>query len=205
MASEVAAVFDVAAAIAAMAATGVGTEMKINEALSDYTNAITDVQERSTESADEAQRKIGTTRSEGILTLREQAAQTGFEGRMAMTAAEMAASREEARLGASGVRAKGSPLAAAQQNVDLAYAAADRQIESGNAQMKIGGLRLTHSLGDISAQSTLLTSEYSRQSAELTRKKTELEKNKAKMIAVAVAGGLPGIASSFYNASKLFS
>ncbi|KKL79100.1 hypothetical protein LCGC14_2018270, partial [marine sediment metagenome] len=104
----------------------------------DYNQAITDIQARSAATTAEATRRIGTTKEEGVLSLKEQGAQAAFEGRMAMTQAEMVASSEEAKLGASGVRAKGSPLAAAQQNVDLAFAAADRTIERGSAGMAMG-------------------------------------------------------------------
>lgn len=101
----------------------------------------------------ERNRRIGALKEEGVLSLKEQGAQAAFEGRMATTQAEMIASSEEARLGTSGVRAKGSPLLAAQQNVDLAFAAADRTIERGRAGMAVGGVRLKTGLTGISEQS----------------------------------------------------
>jgi len=89
---------------------------------------------------------------------------------MAMTGAEKAASAEEAGLGAAGVRAKGSPLMAAQQNVDLAFAAAERTIETGRAGVALGGVRLKTGLADIGAATSLLTEQYKRQIAEYLRK-----------------------------------
>ncbi len=144
------------------------------ETVGDYYAAIEQVQERSAEASAEAQRRIGTTKEEGVMSLKEQGAQTAFEGRTAMTQAEMVASSEEAKLGASGVRAKGSPLLAAQQNVDLAFAAADRTIEKGSAGMALGGLRFGTAMADIGAQETMLTSEYARQKKEMKRKMKEL-------------------------------
>ncbi|HEC61758.1 MAG TPA: hypothetical protein ENI27_05830 [bacterium] len=204
MASEAAAVFDMAMAVAAMAAQGVGTRMKIEEGIADYNQAITDIQARSAATTAEATRRIGTTKEEGVLSLKEQGAQAAFEGRMAMTQAEMVASSEEAKLGASGVRAKGSPLAAAQQNVDLAFAAADRTIERGSAGMAMGGVRLKTGLADIGAQETLLTAEYARKRAGMLRKRDELQKNKTAMVALAVVGGAPSLGTSFYNLTNTF-
>ncbi len=191
-----------AADVAAVAATAVGTGMKIDEGIGDYSQAIEDVKARSGEISAEASRRIGTTKEEGILSLKEQGAQTAFEGRMAMTQAEMVASSEEAKLGASGVRAKGSPLLAAQQNVDLAFAAADRTIEKGSAGVAIGGLRLKTGLADIGAEESMLTAQYSRRQTELERKKKELKENRGKMIAISALGGAAGFASSFYGASR---
>ncbi len=157
-----------------MISANVAAGQEKQEAIGDYYAAIEQVQERSAETSAEATRRIGTTKEEGILSLKEQGAQAAFEGKMAMTQAEMIASSEEAKLGASGVRAKGSPLLAAQQNVDLAFAAADRTIEKGSAGVALGGLKFGTAMADISAQETLLTSEYSRQEKELKRKLKEL-------------------------------
>ncbi len=188
-----------ALSIAAIAAQAIGTKMKIDEGIGDYSRAIADVKARSGEISAEASRRIGTTKEEGILSLKEQGAQAAFEGRMAMTQAEMVASSEEAKLGASGVRAKGSPLLAAQQNVDLAFAAADRTIQKGSAGVALGGVRLKTGMADIGAQASMLTSEYARKQAEAERKKAELKANRTKMIAVAAAGGFGSLATSFYN------
>ncbi len=204
MPSEAAAVFDVGAAIVAMEAQAKATSMRIEEGVRNYTQAINELQARGGEMQAEASRRIGTTRQEGVLTLKEQGAQGAYEGRMAMTQAEMVASSEEAKLGASGVRATGSPLAAAQQNVDLASAAADRTIERGNAGMAVGGLRLGNSMADIQAQSTLLTADYTRQGTELARKRKELLDNRDMMVTLARAGGAAALGTSFYNLSKAF-
>lgn len=140
------------------------------EAVADYWAAIEELEAQSTEARGESGRQIGILKEEGVLSLKEQGAQAAYEGRMAMTAAEMTASAEEARLGASGVRMAGSPLLAAQQNVDLAFAAADRTIERGSAGMTLGGLKLKTGLADIEAATTLLTDRYSRQIKEYKRK-----------------------------------
>ncbi len=191
-----------AADVAAMAATGVGVGMKIDEGIGDYSAAIEKVKAQSGEVSAEADRRIGATKEEGILSLKEQGAQAAYEGKMAMTQAEMVASSEEAKLGASGVRAKGSPLLAAQQNVDLAFAAADRTIEKGSAGIALGGVRLKTGLADIGAQETMLTSEYARRQAEMERKKRELKENKGAMVALSVLGGAGGLASSFYSGGR---
>ena len=112
-AGAVAAWVNVGAQAAAIAAQGQGTAMKIKEGIRDYTQAVSDLTAKGTEAQQEAQRRIGTARAEGVLGLKEQGAQAAFEGRMAMTQAEMVASSEEAKLGASGVRSTGSPLTAA--------------------------------------------------------------------------------------------
>ncbi len=190
--------------IAAAVAQGQATEMKVDEGIEDYSRAIADVKARSGEVSAEAQRRIGTTKEEGILSLKEQGAQAAYEGKMAMTQAEMVASSEEAKLGASGVRAKGSPLLAAQQNVDLAFAAADRTIEKGSADIALGGVRLKTGLADIGAQETMLTSEYARTQAEQERKKKELQANRSDIIKWAKVGGLAGVASEFFNVAKSF-
>lgn len=159
---------------AGMISSSVAAGMEKEEAIEDYIAAIEQVQERMGEAKIEAARRIGTRKEEGVLSLKEQGAQAAYEGRMAMTQAEMVASSEEARLGASGVRPGGSPLLAAQQNVDLAFAAADRTIEKGRAGIAIGGVRFKTGLADITAQESLLTAEYARQQKELKRKLKEL-------------------------------
>ena len=176
-------------------------ELKIEEGISDYERAIRDVSQRSAETQIEAGRKQRALVTEGSMALREQGAQAAFEGRMAMTQAEMVASSEEARLGGSGVRAVGSPLLAAQQNVDLASAAADRRIESGNAGMALGGFRLGSTLQDIGAQSSLLTAEYRRKQNEMLFKRYELRRNKESMVGWAKAGSAIDFTSSFFGKS----
>lgn len=204
MASEVAAVFDVATAIAAMAAAGVATSMKIEEGISDYEHAMAQEQARIAETEAERDRRIAATKGEEVLALKEQGAQSAYESRLAYTQAELTASAVENKLGASGVRQTGSPLLAAQQQVDLAYAQADRTMGSGQAAMTLGGMKLGGQMADITAASTLATSEYNRRQAEMLRKKRELEANKGEMVALAVIGGAPALATSFYNAAKVF-
>ena len=192
----------VAAQVTAMAATAAGTDMQIGEAIADYNAEIGQVQARSAETADEANRRVEAQTKEGALALKERGAQSAFDSRMAMIGAERTASGQEARLGASGARAMGSPLLAAQQNVDIAFAAADRTVEKGNAGMKLGGLQLESGLAGIRAQETLATNEYGRQITEATRQKTFLEDNRPWMVLQAGLGGLPGLASTFYKGSS---
>jgi len=196
---------DVAAQAAAWLASMGATKYKIEEGIADYGRAITDIKARIKETQAERDRRIAITKTEGVLGLKETAAQAGYEARTAMTQAEMIASSQEHRLGASGVRMHGSPLMAAQQQVDLAFAAADRTIEQGQAAVKMGGLKLGSALANIGAESSLLTAEYQRNQAELAFKKGELEANKAKMLLWVGLGGLPGLASSFYDTSKNWS
>ena len=146
------------------------TAAEIGETIEDYYAAIAETEKKIEETGGEAGRRIGTAKEEGLLSVKELGAQAAHEGRMAMTSAEMIASSEEARLGASGVRAKGSPLLAAQQNVDLAFAAADRTIEQGRSQVGLAGVKLKGGIGDIEAASSLLTERYRRQIQEYLRK-----------------------------------
>lgn len=123
----------------------------------------------------EAGRQIAKVKGEGVLSLQEQGAQTAYEARIAQTQAELTASAVENKLGASGVRQTGSPLLAAQQQVDLAYAQAERTTEAGAAALTLGGVRLAGSLSDISAMATLTTAEYNRRLASYRRKLGELQ------------------------------
>ena len=150
-------------------------EMSIEESIAAYHSSIADIKAQSADVSAEATRMIGAKKGEGILSLKEQGAQAAFEGKMAMTQAEMVASSEEAKLGASGVRSKGSPLFAAQQNADFAAAAADRTIQKGSTGMALGGVRLKTGLADIGAQETMLTREYTRRQKEMERRLAELQ------------------------------
>ncbi len=185
--------------VAALIAMGKGTAMKVDEAVGDYEREIVQIEARQGEVAGETARKIAGSRQEGVLALKEQGAQSAFESRMAMTQTELVTSGEESRLGKSGVRMGGSPLLAAQQNVDLAAASADRTVERGMAGMAIGGVRLQNTLSDITAQGSLVTSEFERRRKEARYKRKELKDNKTALVAVSAAGGLGGLATSFYN------
>ncbi len=149
--------------------------MSIEESIAAYQSSIADIKAKSADVSAEATRMIGAKKGEGILSLKEQGAQAAFEGKMAMTQAEMVASSEEAKLGASGVRSKGSPLFAAQQNVDQAAAAADRTIQKGSAGMALGGIKFGTAMADIGAQETMLTSEFARRQREMERRLKELQ------------------------------
>ena len=206
---------------AALYATAVGTRMKIDEGIADYGREITRLNAQKVEQAGEANRQIsaiaterdrvfGATTEEGTLSLQEAGRQASFRSQGAFTQAEQLASSEEARLGASGVRAGGSPLLAAQQNVDLAFAAAERVAESGRAGIQIGGVRLGNQLqgitaqaknqqANISARSTLVSSEFDRRTAENRFKRNELAENRNRLVILSALGGAAGVASSFYQ------
>lgn len=192
----------IAANVAALISTAAATKYKIEEGIGDYGRAMADINARIADTEDERDRRIEATRAEGVMALKERGAQAAFEGRMAMTQAEMIASSAEHAIGASGVRMRGSPLMAAQQNVDLAFAAADRTIEKGRAGMAMGGLQLKTGFENISNQTSLLTAEYQRRHAEMSFKQSELVRNKSKMVTWAGLGGMPGLASSFYEVAK---
>lgn len=204
-------------------------KLRIWEAYGDYLYGMKQLTEKQQDLSGEAarevakvqaegQRRIGTARAEGVMGLQEQGAQSAYESRMAMTRAELTAGAEVSRLGKSGVRMGGSPLLAAQQNVDLAYAAADRTAEQGRAGMAIGGLRLKNELGgisagtamqvaDINAEDTLLTRDYQRRIDEMNRKFEELQKNSGKMLAWAMLNDATAAAAGgmqLFNASKFF-
>jgi hypothetical protein len=193
---------NVALQAAAMAASGVGTGMRIEEAITDYSHEASNIEAQQAEISGEGGRKAAVAREEGVMALQEQGAQAAYETKLATVKTELVTSSEEAKLGKSGVRIGGSPLLAAQQNVNLAAAAADRTAESGMAGMALGGVKLKNQLGDITANQTLLTAEYERRRQEALRQQRYLEQNKGAMIGVAVAGGAPGLGTSFYNAGK---
>ena len=153
---------------------GQATEAQIGESIADYQEAITNTEAQLAEIESERTRQLGTIKGAGVLELKEQGAQSAYESRIAMTQAEMTASAVENKLGASGVRQTGSPLLAAQQQVDLAYAQADRTVESGRAAMTLGGAKLAGAMGDISAAATLATAEYQRRLATYRRKLTAI-------------------------------
>ena len=120
-----------------MVREGEATEAQIGESIADYQEAITNTEAQLAEVESERTRQIGTIKGVGVLELKEQGAQSAYESRLAMTQAAMTASAVENKLGASGVRQTGSPLLAAQQQVDLAYAQAERTVEAGRAAMTL--------------------------------------------------------------------
>ena len=176
--------------------------MKIQEAKADYAAEIQRLTqaERARERVMESE--IGRARELGITALTERGAQAEYETKMAAMKAEQAVSAGESRIGAGGIRASGTAVAAAQQQADIAYAGAQRTAEAGAAQMKIGGLQLKGQLLGGKEQESLLTLEYSQRITEQQRKKRELEANANAMINWALLGGLAGVTSSFYQASQ---
>jgi len=154
---------------------GQATEAQIGESIADYQEAITNTEAQLAEIESERTRQLGTIKGAGVLELKEQGAQSAYESRIAMTQAEMTASAVENKLGASGVRQTGSPLLAAQQQVDLAYATAERTVQAGGAAMTLGGVKLGGAMEDISAAATLATAEYQRRLATYRRKLTALQ------------------------------
>ena len=173
--SIAAGIFAIGAGIGSMVSESMSKSQRIAEARDDYKAAMKDIDAQIADAQAESERRIGTTKTEGIATLKEQGAQAGYETRLAYTQAELSAQSAEAQIATSGVKQKGSPLLAAQQQVDLAYAQAQRVGESGQAALKIGGLKLGTGLQDIRAEETLLTKELSRRRAELYRKKEALK------------------------------
>lgn len=176
-------------------------EMKIREAEKDYASEISRLETQKAAREAVAESEIGRGKEIGIGVLTERGAQAAFESQKAMREVEQTASAAEARIGASGVRVSGSALAAAQQDVDIAYAGAARVAEAGAAQMTIGGLQLKGQLKGAREQKSLLTMEYGQTITEQKRKLTELEKNATAMINLTLLGGLAGVYSSFYKSS----
>jgi len=185
----------------AQKATMKGMELKIEEAKTDYTKEIERLQEQLTARETVAASEIGRTRELGIAALTERGAQAAFESQKAMREVEQTASAAESRIGASGVRASGSALAAAQQDVDIAYAGAQRTAEAGEAAMKIGGLQLSGQLKGQAEQKTLLTLGYNQQITEQQRKLTELQGNAQQYLENIRLGGMAELTSSFYSPS----
>ncbi len=205
MASEVAAVVSVATTAASMVASGAATAMKIEEGIADYAAEINRQEEMRDARLSQMSASAGRTKEIGIESIGEGAEQAKYESETAMMKATMASSTETAKIGASGVKARGSALMAAQQTTDIAYAAADRTAEAGAAGIRIAGLQLGNQLQSAAGERSLLTLEYKQGLAEQQRKKDELEKNKWAMIAISLAGGAGALGTSFYNASKAFS
>lgn len=164
--------------------------MKIQEGLADYTEYLAQIEAAGTEQVSEGIRKGMQTRAEGIAAIGEMSRQAAYETKTAYMGAELTSSAQEAKLGASGVRATGSPLLAAQQMSDVAWGAAGEKGRAGAAGITLGGLKLGGSLADIRAQTTLLTSEYQRKLTSARRKKTELETNAPEMIRQANLGAI---------------
>jgi hypothetical protein len=136
----------------------------------------------------EGARRIRQTKVEGVANLKDLGKQAAFESGVAQTQAQMTASGQTAKLGASGARATGSPLLAAQQASDIARAAAGEKTRAGNAGIALGGLKLGGSLADIQAATTLLTSEYERKLATAKRKQKSLAENKEELVNAADTG-----------------
>ena len=184
---------------AALAANVLATGLKIDEGIADYEQALLDVQARRNETVNARNERVARIKEEGVATLREQGAQNAFEAKTAITAAELVAGAEESRLGRSGLQQRGSPLLAAQQNVDLAYAAADRSIEAAGNALTIGGLRLSNTIKEEKARTSVLTQEFGRQEADLTRKRDELSSGKAGYLLIAAAGGMASLGHTWYS------
>ena len=193
---------NIAFSIAEMVARGEAARMKISEATRDYAAEIKRLQEGQRAREQVMESEIGRARELGVTALTERGAQAEYETKMAAMKAEQAVSAGESRIGAGGIRASGTVLAAAQQQADIAYAGAQRTAEAGAAQMKIGGLQLKGQLLGGEEQKSLLTLQYSQALAEQKRKKAELESNASAMIAMAYAGGLAGVGSSFYQSTQ---
>ena len=88
---------------------------------------------------------------------------------------------------------------AAQQNVDLAFAAAERTIAAGTAAIKIGGLQLKGELETGKAQQSLLSQEYQQRITEQERKVAELHASEMDIVGYTLRGGLAGLGANFYS------
>jgi hypothetical protein len=182
-----------------LAAQGIATGMKIEEAKSDYQAQIDMLQTQKTAKISAMDEAAGRNKELGIAGINEKSASANYDTQMATMKAELTSSSAEAKLGASGVRAGGSALMAAQQQTDIAYAAADRTAEAGAAGVKIGGLQLGDTLKTAASQKSLLTLEYGQSITEAQRKKDYLNANEGAMMALGAVGGLAGLPSSFYQ------
>jgi hypothetical protein len=187
----------VAAGIANMAATN----MQINEGISDYSAEIGRMKEMRNARLTQMTGAEARAKEIGIAGLEEQAKAGEYETRTAMMKAEMTSSSAQARMGASGVKATGSALMGAQQATDIAYAAADRTAEAAASGINIGGLQLGNQLQTAEGQKSLLTLEYRQDIEQQERKKKDLQKNRAGMLAISAAGGALNAASTYYNAT----
>jgi len=198
-------ILDVGAATGAMFAQKAATRMKIDEAVRAYYRDIAELDAKISTQQGLTRASMDETRRIGVEELKEVGREAGFQARTGYTTAERLALSAENRIGASGVRAIGSPVMGAQQDVDLAFAAVDRNVERGESALKIGGLRLASSLAKEQRTSTALTEQWGRQRRRQQAELDELWANKETMEWLAFAGGLPGLTASFYNASQTFS
>jgi hypothetical protein len=194
------AVVETTLAVAAGIANVAATNMQVNEGIADYNAEISRMKEM--RNARLTQMEAGEARAKeiGIAGLTEQAKVGKYETETAMMKAEMTSSTAQARMGASGVKATGSALMGAQQTTDIAYAAADRTAEAAASGIRIGGLELGNKLQTAAGEQSLLTLEYRQNIEQQTRKKKELEKNRAGMLLISAAGGALNAASTYYNA-----
>lgn len=199
MATQVAAAANLAFQVAAMAATGIGTAMKIEEGKEDYRSEIARMEEAKAARERVMENEIARAKDTGVAALTEEGRAGTFETRMALMGVEQVASSAEARMGAGNIRAAGTAAAAAQQQVDIAYAGAQRQAEAAASRMTVGGMQLRNQLQSGREQKSLLTMEYEQNLAEQRRKLKDLTEHKAAMVAIAVAGGMAGLSSTFYQ------
>lgn len=202
MPSEAAAGMQMATAAAAMVAQGQATHISIAEAEEQYYEDRAELERLIANQQGQSAARVKEMRQIGVSELREMGAQGAFKARRAYTSAERFALSAENRIGASGVRARGTPVMAAQQNVDLAFAAADRATEQAESRLKIGGMRLASGIREEQRRTSAVTSQWRRQEDRIERAQTRLQNRRKEIIALAVAGGLPGLTSAFYNASQ---
>jgi len=200
--TEVAATAALATQAAAMVAQGEATRMQINEAIASYSRDIKELEAKIATQQGLTRASMDETRRIGVEELKEVGREAGFQAKTGYTTAERLALSAENRIGASGVRAIGSPVMGAQQDVDLAFAAVDRTVQRGESALKIGGLRLASSLAKEQRTSTALTEQWGRQKQRTIDESWALEFNRSKMVAFAYLGGVPALTQSFYNASQ---
>jgi hypothetical protein len=171
-----------------MTPAGRAVATQISEGLADYRDLLWQLENATILADREAARKTLQTKTEGIAAIGEMAKQAAYETKTAFMGAELTSSAQEAKLGASGVRASGSPLLAAQQASDIAWGAAGEKGRQAAAGITLGGLKLGGSLQDIRAANTLLTQEYQAKMTTAARKKRALEQNAPALVAAADRG-----------------
>jgi hypothetical protein len=171
-----------------MTPTGHAVSLQIQEGIADYNDFLLQTQRASARMQAESIRKQEQTKTEGIAAIKEMAMQAAYETKTAFMGAELASSAQEAKLGASGVRASGSPLLAAQQVSDVAWGAAAEKGRQAAAGISLGGLKLGGTLQDIREERSLLSAEYEAKVATAARKKRALAQAAPGLVSAADTG-----------------
>lgn len=195
---------DVALKVAAMAAQGTSTGMKIDETISDYQDQMdtTNFQVQQTEA--ERGRRVTQTRGVMNANLGEASRELAYQAGVVSEKAALANSAAKAATGYSGLRLAGSPLAALRQTERMNNEAAAETIRSGGVQLQAAGTQYANQISDINAQASSLTAGYQRQYDLLKKKRDYLQQNKAGMIALATAGAAVDVGSSVIDLGEKY-